>query len=85
MEYITRDEAVKLTNEAAVIAAEIDNAEFSHYADNDTTAVCAGQHNYYDADGFNVVVKVYYEHDQQEYDAAEDLSNLNWTIAGYTV
>ena len=84
MEYITRDEAVKLAGEDAVVKAEIDNAEFSHY-EFDSVAVCVCQSQFYDADGFNVVVKVYYEHDKSDFDATEDLHDLNWVIAGYSV
>lgn len=85
MKYITRDEAIKLAGEEAVVKAEKDNAEFSHYAYNNTTAISVGKSQSYDPDGFNVVVGVCYEHDREIFDASEDLSDLNWEIAGYYV
>lgn len=85
MEYITREEAIKLVGEEDVVKAEKDNAEFSHYDYNDTTAISVGKSQYYENDIFNVVVGVCYEHDREIFDATEDLSDLNWEIAGYYV
>lgn len=85
MNYITRDEAIKLSNLKAVESAENDNAEFHKYDDNETTVVSCGSHGFYDNQGFNVTVRVFYEHNRADYDAAEQLDALDWTIAGYIV
>lgn len=85
MTYITRDEAIKLSNLKAVESAENDNAEFYKYDDNGATVVSCGSHRFYDNHGFNVTVRVFYEHGRADYDAAEQLDALDWPIAGYIV
>jgi hypothetical protein len=85
MEYITRDEAIKQAGIDAVVKAEEDQAEFYSHDQINSTAIYSGVSQYYDTDGFNVVVRAYYEQDYDTAMSTEDLDNLDWTIVGYTV
>lgn len=85
MNLITRNEAVKLAGEENVLKAENAQAEFEHVNEIDGTVKSSGSSTLYDEDGFCVSVKVWYEHGKDEYFAADQLDELNWDIAGYTV
>lgn len=84
MRYITRDEAIRFSGLEKVIEAENDNAEFIRYAENDQTVMSCSQASFYDADGFIMRVCVWYEHDRDQYEAVEQLDELDWKIVGYT-
>ena len=85
MTYITRQEAINKAGIDAVINAEQDNAEFYSHDQINDIAIYSGVSQHYDADGFNIVVRAYYEQNYNIAMESEDLSELNWDIVGYTV
>lgn len=85
MEYITRDEAVKLSSEKLVTDTENMHCEFDRYKNHGETCIYTAVTHFYDADGFILCARVHYEIDRQLHDKTEDISDLNWVIAGYSV
>lgn len=89
---LTREQAVAIVGEAAVAKAEAANCEPTNRVGylggmwGDDLIEWAGSAAAEDKDGTDCTVTAYYYTSQQEIDAAgDDLSNVDWTIAGYEV
>lgn len=89
---LTREQAVAIVGEAAVAKAESANCEptnrvgYNGAIQGDDLIEWAGSAAAEDKDGAACTVTAYYYTSQEEIDAAgDDLSNVDWTIAGYEV
>lgn len=89
---LTRAEAVAIVGEAAVSKAEEANCEptnrvgYNGACQDDDLIEWSGSSSAEDKDGIACTVTAYYYTSQEEIDAAgDDLSNVDWTIAGYEV
>lgn len=81
-------EAVKLVGDAAVEAVERENCEPTSRLRNDcdNTVEYVASIDCEDNDGTAVTLSAYYYPTDEELDSAgEDLGNVDWVIAGYTV
>ena len=89
---LTRDQAVAIVGEAAVAKAEAANCEptnrvgYNGAVQGDDLIEWSASASAEDKDGTECAVIVYYYTTQAEVDAAgDDLSNVDWKIAGYEV
>jgi hypothetical protein len=89
---LTREQAVAIVGEAAVAAAEAANCEptnrvgYSGACQGDAEIEWSASASAKDQDGTACTVTAYYYTSQEEIDAAgDDLSNVDWVIAGYEV
>lgn len=85
---MTREEAVALVGEKAVLAAESKNCEPTGrlQTDGDDSVEFSASVDCNDAEGCSCVITVYYYPTQEQLDnAGDDLSNVAWVIAGYEV
>lgn len=89
---LTRAQAVAIVGETAVAQAEAANCEptnrvgYNGAIQDDSLIEWSASAAAEDNDGTECSVKVYYYTTQAEIDAAgDDLSNVNWEIAGYEV
>lgn len=85
---LTRDQAIALVGEKAVLGAESKNCEPTGrlQTDGDDSVEFSASVACNDAEGSAVVVTAYYYPTQEQLDnAGDDLSNVEWVIAGYEV
>ena len=89
---LTREQAVAIVGEAAVNKAEATNCEptnrvgYNGAIQGDDLIEWSGSALAEDKDGTACTVTAYYYTTQEKIDAAgDDLSNVDWTIAGYEV
>lgn len=89
---LTREQAVAIVGEAAVSKAEATNCEptnrvgYNGACQGDAEIEWSGSASVEDKDGTDCTVTAYYYTSQEEInEAGDDLSNVNWTIAGYEV
>jgi hypothetical protein len=89
---LTRAEAVAIVGEAAVARAEAANCEptnrvgYNGSIQGEDLIEWSGSASAEDTDGTACTVTAYYYTTQDEIDAAgDDLSNVDWNIAGYEV
>lgn len=89
---LTREQAVSIVGEAAVLKAESSNCEptgrvgYNGACQGDDLIEWEGSVAAEDKDGTECIVAVYYYTTQEEIDeAGDDLSNVDWVIAGYEV
>lgn len=81
---MTREEAVSLVGEQAVLSAEKENCEPTGRHWDGPVEFSAG-FRAVDADGDRVTVVVYYYQSRQEVEEADDLGDLNWVVDHYRV
>lgn len=84
MKYITRNEAIALTTLDLINVVDKQNAEFYSYINNDSTALSCSVLSYLDFN-IRIIIRVWYEHDRNDFDSCENLDTLKWTTVGYTV
>lgn len=89
---LTREQAVAIVGEAAVDQAEAKGCEptgrvgYNGGTQGDDLIEWAAGVSCKDTNGFACVVRAYYYTTQEEIDeAGDDLSNVDWQIAGYEV
>ena len=89
---LTREEVIAIVGESAVAKAEAANCEptnrvgYNGAIQGDDLIEWSGSASAEDKDGTDCTVTAYYYTSQEEIDAAgDDLSNVDWTIAGYEV
>jgi hypothetical protein len=89
---LTREQAVAIVGEAAVAAAEAESCEqtnrvgYNGACQGDAEIEWSASASAKDQDGTDCTVTAYYYTSQEEIDAAgDDLSNVDWVIAGYEV
>lgn len=85
---MTREQAIALVGEQAVLSAESKNCEPTGrlQCDGDDRVEFNSSVNCEDADGNDAVVTAYYYVTQEDLDnAGDDLSSIEWAIAGYEV
>jgi hypothetical protein len=84
---LSREQAVAIVGEAAVLAAERDNAEHTNrlMPDNDSRVEFVGAAKATDRDGIPCAVRAYYYQEGEALAECDDLGSLSWTIEGYEV
>jgi len=84
---LSREQAVAIVGEAAVLAAERDNAEHTNrlMPDNDPRVEFVGAAKATDRDGIPCTARVYYYQEASSLAECDDLGALDWAIEGYEV
>ena len=84
---ISREAAVAIVGEAAVLAAESDNCDYTNRVmpDNDSRVEFVGAAKATDRDGVPCTARVYYYQEASTLAECDDLGALDWAIEGYEV
>lgn len=85
--HLTREQAVAIVGEAAVLAAEADNCDYTNRVmpDNDSRVEFVGAAKATDRDGVPCTAWVYYYQEASTLAECDDLGALDWAIEGYEV
>ncbi len=84
---LTRKAAVAMVGAAAVAKVENENCDYTNrvQTDGDTAVEFSASVKCKDQNGVDCVLVAYYYQDVDDLDGLEDLSGLDWEIAGYEV
>ncbi len=84
---LSREQAVAIVGETAVLAAEADNCDYTNrlMPDNDSRVEFVGAAKATDRDGIPCTVRAYYYQETSALAECDDLGALDWTIEGYEV